>query len=42
MKEQIIKSLKDLEERLKNGEELKKNDLIFLFGLSIIKDQEKK
>ncbi len=40
MKDQVIDRLKEVEEKLNNGSSLEKNDIVFLFGLSLLKDQK--
>jgi hypothetical protein len=40
MKEDIIKKLKEVEEQLQQGTPLRQEDLVFLFGLSLIKDKK--
>lgn len=40
MKEQVIEKLKEVEEKLQNGASLESKDIVFLFGLSLLKDQK--
>ena len=40
MKEEVLESLKSVEEKLKNGHQLENDDVVFLFGLSLLKDQK--
>ncbi len=40
MKEDIVKRLKEVEEQLQQGRPLQQEDIVFLFGLSIIKDKK--
>lgn len=40
MKEQVVEKLKEVEEKLQNDSPLENQDIIFLFGLSLIKDQK--
>lgn len=40
MKSDIVEKLKAVEESLQKGEPLSKDDLIFLFGVSLIRDKK--
>lgn len=40
MKNDVIERLKQLEEKLQSGAELQGDDVVFLFGLSLLKDKE--
>lgn len=39
MKDQVIARLKEVEEKLQQGLELESDDLVFLFGLSLLKEK---
>ncbi|MEC7274903.1 MAG: hypothetical protein VXV96_01180 [Bdellovibrionota bacterium] len=39
MKDQVVEKLKEVEEKLQNGSTLENQDIVFLFGLSLLKDQ---
>lgn len=38
MKDEVIKKLKDVEEKLQASQPISHEDIVFLFGLSLIKD----
>lgn len=40
MKDEVIENLKRVEEKLQEGKELEHRDIVFLFGLSLLKDKE--
>lgn len=40
MKTEVIERLKQLEAKLQSGEQLQGDDVVFLFGLSLLKDKE--
>jgi hypothetical protein len=39
MKDDVVKRLKEVEEKLQNQVQIPPEDLVFLFGLSLIKDK---
>lgn len=40
MKDEVVKELKQVEEKLQKGEQLEQRDIVFLFGLSLLKDKK--
>lgn len=40
MKTEVVERLKQLEAKLQSGGTLEGDDVVFLFGLSLLKDQE--
>lgn len=40
MKDEVVNELKQVEEKLQKGEQLTQKDIVFLFGLSLIKDKK--
>ena len=39
MNEQIVEKIKSVEEKLIKGESIENEDIVFLFGLSLLRDQ---
>ena len=40
MKEEVVKRLKEIEEKLSQNQTLENKDFLFLFGLSLLKDKD--
>ncbi len=38
MNEEIIEQVKSVEEKLASGQSIERDDILFLFGLSLLKD----